>query len=95
MITSLLSITFRSSRMNAFEEESRIKDESTGANVRPAEGPSSGSCWIAALAAREATVCLVVAVPVTGCGVSSESISMAGAYLRFAIRHSLLFGCFT
>lgn len=54
MITSLLSITFLNSLMNAFEEESRVKEESIGANVKPFEGPmSSGSCCIAATAAND------------------------------------------
>jgi len=54
MITSLLSITFLSSRMKAFDDESRVKEESIGANVSPFDGPaSSGSCCIAATAAND------------------------------------------
>jgi len=49
-------MTFRNSRMKAFEEESRIKDESIGANVNPLDGPASGSCCIAATAAIDAAV---------------------------------------
>jgi hypothetical protein len=40
--------------MNAFEEESRVKEESIGAKVNPFDGPiSSGSCCIAATAAND------------------------------------------
>jgi hypothetical protein len=57
--------------MNAFDDESRVKDESMGANVKPLDGPSSGSCWIAACAANDATVGLAVLPAVTGYQVSS------------------------
>jgi hypothetical protein len=39
--------------MKALDEESRVKDESIGAKVKPFEGPASGSCCIAATAAMD------------------------------------------
>lgn len=88
MITSLLSMTFRSSRMNAFEEESRVRAESIGLwNVMPEDGPASAGSCIAATAANDVAVGL--AAPSIGCRVSGRPKLKAIAELTFDLPYGI------